>query len=646
MNSDLKIPSTNLLDFSNQNKTIMKNFNYLILLLIIGNSFVVSAQNSKQRKADRLYNDLAYVEAVEVYKELIEKDFNTDYNKQQIADSYTKLRRPQDAVVYYEDVVKQPNVSPEYYFKYAQALRGVKRYEESRTWLAKYQESGKNTSDVNEMLSNDMSKIKMKDDYTLEKAKFNSDFSDFGAYEKNGITYLISARNDGMSKSKKIYSWNGEPFLDVYVVNQEMVTPLQGDVNSILHDGPISISNDGKYMYFTRNNLINNKEGKRDKNATNNLKIYRATNQNGSWKDVVELPFNNNDYSVGHPSLSPDDKTLYFASDMPGGKGGTDLYKVEITGDNTYGAAVNLGDKINTSLDEAFPFLTKDNELYFSSNGHLGLGLMDIFKTDLKDTNAEIINLGAPINSSKDDFAYFQKSEVNTGWISSNRDGINDDVYGFNLLKPLVLKGTVSDDVNNQPIPNATIRLMGEDDKQIAFLETDSIGKYQTIISRDTKYPFEAKHIEYTEKSGEISSFDLGTKEELIYDIELSPIPDVEYLAEINNIYFDFDKSNIRPDAARELDKLVELMTDKYPELVIEIGSHTDFRGSDQYNEGLAIRRADATYKYLVEHGVAPERIVAHKGYGEKQPAVECDKCNAKQHQLNRRSMFKVVKMK
>ncbi|SDS64903.1 WD40-like Beta Propeller Repeat [Gillisia sp. Hel1_33_143] len=624
----------------------MKNFNYLILLLIIGNSFIASAQNSKQRKADRLYNDLAYLEAVDIYKELIEKDFNTAYNKQQLADSYSKLRRPEDAVYYYTDVVKQADVSPEYYFKFAQALRGVKRYDESRTWLAKYQETGKNTSDVKELLSDDMSKIKNRDDYTLEKAKFNSDLSDFGAYEKNGVTYLISARNEAMPKNKKVYSWNGEPFLDIYIVKDEMVSPISGDVNSVLHDGPLSITNDGKYLYFTRNNYINNKEGKKDKKSTNNLKIYRATNLNGSWKEVVELPFNDNEYSVGHPSLSSDNKSLYFTSDMPGGQGGTDIYKVEITGDNTYGVPVNLGKEINTSLDEAFPFLTTENILYFSSNGHLGLGLMDIFKTDLNTTSLEITNLGAPINSSKDDFAYFQKSEENTGWIASNRDGINDDVYEFNLLKPLVLKGTVTDDVNNLPIANATIRLMGSDNSQFAFLETDNDGKYTTIISRDTKYPFEAKHIEYTEKSGEISSFDLGNKEELIYDIQLSPIPDVEYLAEINNIYFDFDKSNIRKDAATELDKLVALMTEKYPNLVIEIGSHTDFRGSDAYNEALAIRRAESTYNYLVSHGIAPERIVAYKGYGEKQPAVKCDTCNSKQHQLNRRSMFKVVKMK
>ena len=138
----------------------------------------------------------------------------------------------------------------------------------------------------------------------------------------------------------------------------------------------------------------------------------------------------------------------------------------------------------------------------------------------------------------------------------------------------------------------------------------------------------------------------MDNEEELVYNIQLDPIEDVEYLAEINNIYFDFDKSNIRPDAAKELDKLIDLMTNKYPDLVIEIGSYTDQRGTDKYNEGLSERRADSTYKYLVDHGISPDRIVKHKGYGETDPAVDCDHCTEKQYQLNRRSMFKVVKMK
>ena len=623
---------------------MMKNFNYLILLLFIGNSFMVPAQNAKQKKADRLFNDLAYIEAVEVYKELIENDFNTDYNNQKLGDTYMKLRSPENAVFYYGDAMKAENVPAEYYFKYAQALRGVKRYDESREWLQKYRDSNGKSAVVDEMLSKDISDFKIKDKYTLEKAAFNSNYSDFGAFEKDGKIYFVSARDEGMSRKSKIYSWNGEPFLDVYQLEAGTVSPVPGDVNTILHDGPLCISKDGKTMYFTRNNYINNKKGKPDKDKTNNLKIYRTSNVNGNWENVVELPFNNDAYSVGHPAFSPDEKTLYFASGMPGGVGGSDIYKVEILGDNIFGNPVNLGDKINTSMDEIFPFITEYNVLYFSSNGHLGLGLMDIFKADLAKMAIDVENLGAPVNSNMDDFSYFQNNQNNTGYFASNRDA-SDDIYGFNLLKPLILKGKVTDKVNQSPVPLATVRLMDENDKQIAFLETDQEGNFQTEINRDTKYPIQAKHIKYQEKTGTVNSFNTNDKEELVYNIALSPIEDVEYLAEIDNIYFDFDKSNIRADAEKELDKLVDLMKNEYPELVIEIGSHTDIRGSNQYNEALALRRATSTYEYLVSKGISPHRIQAYKGYGETKPAIACDRCSSTDHQLNRRSMFSVVKM-
>jgi len=628
----------------------MKNFNYLILLLFIGNSFMASAQNGKQKKADKLYNDLAYIEAVDVYKELVEKDFNTVYNKGQLGDSYLKLRSPENAVFYYADVVKDTTVSPEFYFKYAQALRGVKRYDESKEWLRKYRTVGKNKAEIDEILSKNIADFKIKENYKLEKVKFNSSFSDFGAYEHNGVLYYVSAKDDGMSKRNKVYSWNGEPFLDVYEVdvNMETSSSAKGEINTVLHEGPLSITKDGKYMYFTRNNYLNNKEGKKDKNQTNNLKLYRATNNSNTWGEVMELPFNDNSYSVGNPSLSTDGKILYFVSDMPNGFGGSDLYKVTILENNTFGTPVNLGNKINTSLDESFPFMAKDSILYFSSNGHAGLGLMDVFKVDLSSGSMEITNLGEPINSNLDDFSYFQKSDSNLGYFASNREGGvgSDDIYSFNLLKTLILRGQVTDNVNGEPIPNATIRLFTSENKQLAFLETDEDGNYEQEINRNTIYPIEAKHIEFKEKTGTVDSNNTDDTEELIYNIALDPIEDVEYLAEINNIYFDFDKSNIRPDAANELDKLVDLMTNKYPDLVIKIGSHTDKRGTDEYNEGLAKRRAQSTYDYLVSQGIAAERINAHEGFGEREPAIPCDSCSKEEHQLNRRSMFSVVKMK
>ena len=623
----------------------MKNFYYLILLLFIGNSFTVAAQTGKQKKADRLYNDLAYIEAVEVYKDLIENEYNTNYNNLKLGDSYMKLRSPENAVFYYGDAINSEGVSPEYYFKYAQALRGVKRYDESRQWLQKYKEVNGKDKVVDELLAGDIKKFDIADEYSLEMVNFNSGFSDFGAYEHNGKIYFVSARDEGMSKRNKIYSWNGEPFLDIYQLDGETVIPLSGDVNTILHDGPLTITKDGKYMYFNRNNYLNNKQGKRDKEKTNHLKIYRATNVNGQWKDIVELPFNNDAYSVGHPSLSADEKTLYFASDMPNGFGGTDIYKVEILGDNVYGAPVNLGDRINTSQDESFPFVTEYNVLYFSSNGHLGFGLMDIFKADLGKMTIKVENLGEPVNSNMDDFAYFQRDEISTGYFASNRDNGVDNIFGFNLLKPLVLKGHVTDRVNQKPVQGANIILQNENNEQIAFLETDEDGYYETVISRNKEYPIEAKHIEYQEKTGTVNSMNTEDKEELVYNMELDPVEDVEYLAEIDIIYFDFDKHNIRPDAAKELDKLVDLMTNKYPELVIEIGSHTDIRGSEKYNEGLAERRAKSTYDYLISKGISADRIAAYKGYGERELAVECERCSKEEHQLNRRSVFKVVKM-
>jgi tetratricopeptide (TPR) repeat protein len=435
----------------------MKKFYYLILLLFIGNSFMVSAQSGKQKKADRLYNDLAYIEAVDVYKDLIENDYNTVDNSLKLGDSYMKLRSPENAVFYYGDAINDPNISPEYYFKYAQALRGVRRYDESREWLQKYRDSKGQSKVVDAMLAGNIENFKIADEYSLNQVNFNSGLSDFGAFVHDGTTYFVSARDEGMSKKSKIYSWNGEPFLDVYKLVGETVTPLEGDVNTILHDGPLTITKDGRYMYFTRNNILNNRKGKRDKDKTNHLKVYRATNNNGVWQDVVELPFNNNAYSVGHPALSADERTLYFASDMPNGFGGTDIYKVEILGDNQYGAPVNLGDVINTSLDETFPFVTEYNVLYFSSNGHLGLGMMDIFKADLGEMIIKVENLGAPVNSNMDDFAYFQQDEVNTGYFASNRDNGVDNIFGFNLLKPLVLKGQVTDKVNNRPVATATV---------------------------------------------------------------------------------------------------------------------------------------------------------------------------------------------
>lgn len=619
----------------------MKKIYYLFFLLL-SCSFLSQAQSGKQKKADKLYNDFAYLEAVDVYKDLIEKDYNVSYNSKKLGDTYMMLRSPENAVHYYGDVIQEEGISPEYYYKYAQALRGVKRYDESREWLQKYLDSGNQSEEVEKMI--EKSDYKSKVSYKIQSSEFNSGMSDFGVFEKDNKLYFVSARADGVPEKEKIYSWNGEPFLDVYVMDKSTgdISPIKGDINTKLHDGPVVISPDGNTMYFTRNNFLDNKEGKKGKDKTNNLKLYSATKSGDQWTNVQELPFNSNEYSVGHPSLSPDGKTLYFTSDMPGGIGGTDIYKVSIEND-AYGTPENLGEPVNTEFDETFPFMDTDGTLYFSSNGHAGLGLFDVFRFDAESEKVE--NLGEPVNSNMDDFSYYQVAGSKEGYISTNREGGSDNIMVFNKLNPLILKGKVTDAVNDKPVENATVRLMDNNNEQIAFLKTDADGNYQTEVNRDMVFLIEAKEIEYETYSGQVNTNDTDDKEELEYNIALQPVKDVEYLAEINNIYFDFDKSNIRPDAAQELDKLVELMKNEYPDLVIAIGSHADRRGTDAYNQRLSERRAKSTYDYLVSKGIDPDRIKEYKGYGESKPAIECERCTEKEYQLNRRSMFHVVEM-
>lgn len=623
------------------------NKNYFFIFAFIL-PLAVAAQSGKQRKADRLYENFAYTKAIEEYKELLAMNYKKNYNEQQLAESYYKLRDPYNAVEYYSKVVDEPNISPEIYYKYAQMLRGVRKYQQSREWLRKYQEEGKNPEQVEEFLGPEhIVEYPGLEKFLISPAAFNSKFSDFGTFSTPAATFFSSARGEADTRTK-IYDWTGEPFLDIYRSNRgsQEIVPVEGEVNTVRHEGPLTISADGKTMYFTRNNYLNNRNGKKDEEGVNHLKIYKASFIDGAWDDVQELPFSSDVYSVGHPSLSKDGKTLYFVSEAPGGEGGSDIYKVRIK-NNTYGDPVNLGPVVNTPGNEVFPFIAENGDFYFSSDGHKGFGLLDVFVVK-KETPDQAFNLGEPVNSNLDDFGFSIAANQNLqAYISSNRPGGkgSDDIFEVKILPALMLKGQVTDSINGKPIPHATIRLMDQNNRQIAFLQTDAHGNYSVEVGRDQIYPLEAKHIEYDEKSLVLNTKNMDDQKEIVYDIELSPVRDVEYLAEINKIYFDFDKATIRPDAAKELDKLVNLMKNDYPELVIEIGSHTDSRGSIAYNRKLADRRAQATFDYLVANGIDAERILKYKGYGEKQLEVNCKKCNEDQHQLNRRSIFKVVKM-
>ena len=426
---------------------------------------------------------------------------------------------------------------------------------------------------------------------------------------------------------------------------------LKGDINSIYHEGPITISKDGKTIYFSRNDFNKQVLGKNEEGITN-LKIYKASLVDGKWTNIEELPFNSNTYSTAHPALNSDETKLYFASDMPGNIGGTDIFYANINSDGSFDKPQNAGYIVNTDKNERFPFINSEGALFFASDGHPGLGLLDIFGTvSDKDGNIiNVINLGVPVNSSKDDFSFFMNDDGLSGFFASNRNGGvgSDDIYAYDRIPQLKVEGTVTN-VNGNPIENATVELFDADGNKIAYLETDNDGHYEINIDRDTDYKLNTKKDGFIDNFKPVTSKGIGrTVTSITADFTLNKENKELPITELYPIYFDFNKYDIRRESTAELDRIANLMMNTYPNMVIKIESHTDSRGTAKYNDGLSVERANATYKYLVNKGVDPARIVEYKGYGEQKLVNGCNgtiRCTEAQHQLNRRTQFIVIKM-
>jgi outer membrane protein OmpA-like peptidoglycan-associated protein len=527
--------------------------------------------------------------------------------------------------------------------------------------MKKYREAG-NTQDsrVKRFFKNDdlaSAIFNSSEKNTVHKLGFNTKFNEFGAVALNDAIVFSSSRDEGVS-IKRLYAWDKQPLLDMYQVSGEKgsvesTTELEGDVNTIHHDGPGTFNAAGTKMYFSRNNYHDAKKIE-DAGGIMHVGIYSADLVDGKWTNVQATNLNNANYIVYHPSLSADGKSLYFASDMPGGTGGTDIYRSAVNEDGSLGTPQNMGPVVNTEGNEGFPFIYEEGTLYFSSDGHVGLGLMDVFAAVKDETGAivNVINLGEPINSKKDDFGYYLVEDGFKGYISSNRKGGKggDDIYAFTRIPPLTLKGQIFDAANGEPVADAKVVLARENGEEIAYFMTEEDGAYTHIIPRDEKFVLKGSKAKYQDVSTDFSSFGLEKEKELVVNlnIPLAPIEDVVVLADLGIIYFDLDKYNIRPDAALELDKVVDLMN-KYPGMVIRLESHTDSRAPDQYNVVLSNNRAKSTNDYIVSHGIAQERITKYEGFGETQLVNKCTndvKCSEEEHQLNRRTEFIILKMK
>lgn len=630
----------------------MKNIFYILLISTLG-IFSLQAQDRTTSKADKFFERLEYTKAAKEYNKIVEKRGGSPYVYRRLAESSYFINNTKDAERFYKMLLRDNiNASAEDFFRYSQALKTNGKSDLAQDAMARFAQMAPNDSRARAFVANPNYLAELEEKEPLFSAKrleiSSPDFADFGAYEYNGQLYFVSARN----KSRKKHQMTGQPVLDVFVAENVAGTfknekEVQGEINSNFNEGTVAITTDGQTMYFTRNNLGEKNKYKANSKGIGQIRLYRATLVSGQWKDVQPLEFTNEEFSFAHPALSPDNKYLYFSSDMPGGYGQSDIYKVEILKDG-FGEPINLGPEVNTPGREGFPFLDDENRLFFSSDGHLGLGGLDVFYLTLNTPNALPINLGNPVNTKADDFAFTYYSAKELGYVSSNRDGLGiiDNIFQVDLLQPLdetLLLISVKNAQNENPIGGAEVLVYDEDKNEVKKGKTNGDGMVQLLVISNLTYDIQANMPGYESTSVSVEA--IG--DEMPVEIALQPIEPLiaERKVVLDGIYFDFDKSEIISTAALELDKLIETLK-KYEDIRIKVMSHTDTRGSKEYNLALSNRRAKSTFEYMVSQGIDESRL-EYEGLGESQPLVDCGaNCSEEDHRKNRRSEFIIIEEK
>ncbi len=751
----------------------MKKSILIIPAILLGSLSLAQEITGKEKKAIADYDGFSYGKSIEKYEEIVA---TTVDQKRMLANSYWRTNELLQAEEAYAEIVTTEGHTADDLYSYASILREVKNYEKSDEWMTKFSEMNVSDSRGKKYVAKPGSHESLKKDrgqFMVKNLDINSEQQDFGAtYYKSQVVFTSSRQ--GTKSILRRYNRNGLAFLDTYVgdISAHGIENLQyfnNKMNKKFHEGPVAFNKAGDMMIFTSNNY---KEKAAD--GVSRLMLFSSKFVEDKWAEPVALPFNSPDYSVGHASISQDGKTLYFASNMPGGKGGTDIYKAPINSDGSFGEAVNMGDKVNTEGNEMFPFIHPDNEiLFFSSNGHVGLGGLDVIVAQIKEDKSigKVMNAGAPLNSNRDDFSFVLGLDGKQGYFSSNRDDGkgDDDIYSLELLKEFsfgkTIKGVTKDKDGNVlagvevklldaageevetvttgdngeysfMVPgdkewslggekeeyfagNTTVSTATDDDEVVAQLSLEKdpgLSLYAIITDKETKAPIDSVHIKLTDNMTGITEefwtpstgdflkplkekkikdrgsynlamdangyvgktvtynteFDKEGKFEIhsALDLSLDPITvgvDLSKIIDIEPIYFDMSKYNIRADAALELDKIVKVMNEN-PTMEIELGSHTDSRGSDEANLSLSDKRAKASAQYVKERITNPDRIKG-KGYGESTPTtidlsaeggaadfklVESyitpfKRKNRKKydelHQMNRRTEFIVLKM-
>jgi len=628
------------------------------------------------QKADLYFSKMWYSQAAELYEQVLELDPNNQSFKviEKAGDSHYYNTNMERAYYWYDKLYTnyKNEMSAENIFKYANSSKGTGKYARAKRLMRLYdREMKKGNSRALEDLSRATPNeivldniLNTEESINIANLAINTEYSDFSPMFYNDDEMVFSSAMDSSFFNTRRYKWNNQPYLDLYVakINKESqevrdAIKFSKKINTKYHEASVTFSPDNETMYFTRNNY--GKKLKRDKNGNNNLKIYMSKKIDGEWTEGKELPFNSDDFSTGHPALSPDGKQLYFVSDMPGSMGMTDIFVVDVLGDGQFSEPRNLGPEINTERKEMFPFIN-EKKLYFSSDGHVGIGGLDIYEVAYDDEAGflEVRNLGQPVNSKKDDFSYIVDEKTQKGFFASNRRGGkgDDDIYSFQRLIPEeanenAIAGVVTELVTGEVMPEALVILLDENNIKLKEVVTGEDGSFVfEDLDSSTKYILKTVKGTYL-----IDEQSVLTKEnELVHaDVSMKKLKELIILEDgikklkIDMIFFDFDKFYIRKDAANELDKLVEVMNE-HKTMVIKIESHTDSRGKRAYNKYLSDKRAKSTREYLISQGISPDRIQSAIGYGEERLLNECDgtvRCSSAKHQLNRRSEFIIVKM-
>ena len=627
----------------------MKKYTYILtgLLLFSGMAF---AQNKNLKRVNKLFEMRAYKDAAKIYET---KERNQEVLKN-LGDSYYYNTSLQKAIKTYRELFVEygDSIDIEYRFRFAQALKGVKEYKDADKHLRMYYNTPVNTLAFIEQNAKTTPHT-----FKLKQIENKNSSSDFGLsfYGDNKVVFASGRNSENPS-----YSWNNLPYLDLYsarITSQnvlEDIQPFSETINTSSHESNAVFTKDGKTMYFNRTNTMRKKS---DEERIAHVKIYKAELVDSIWTNVTALPFTSNTFSTEHPAISNDEKTLYFASDMPGTFGSFDIYRVSINDDGTYSEPENLGEIINTKHREQFPFISEFNVLYFSSIGHLGYGGLDVFRSNMVyDVFDKPVNLGSSINSNLDDFAYVVREKNNKGYVSSNRTGY-DRLFGFareeNPLTKYQVEGIVQDLNSKELLTGSLVTLFDESDTVIQDAIVGDDAYYIFKIEPNKKYKVRGTRKAYIPQDVEFSTDSKGKVAHDIY-LSLEPFADAEervkenetgdVQVKLDKIYFDFDEAIIREDAAVTLNVLVDLMK-KYPSMEVEVSAHTDALGSDEYNLNLSKKRATSTLEYLVSQGIERNRLKSI-GYGEMQPLNECVKegiCDDSEYDINRRCEFTIL---